>query len=120
MGDLADLLHSSLKHALVRVHHYLGSKDQYLFRDDPRLREKNLHVVARNSSKPGVFAVRDLKRYEEYNRKANHEDHAAKAWIRGFVREMGEDLATELLRGVGEVARIELPDQEVDSDEDED
>jgi Glycosyltransferase family 92 len=88
------------KHALIRVHHYLGTPEQYLFRDDPR---RGHHS---NSSKPGSFAVRGQKRYDEMNSKAYHEDHAAKAWLRGFVKEMGENLATELLNGVGQVEYV--------------
>lgn len=87
------------KHALIRVHHYLGTQEQYLFRDDPRLHANN----EGNRTKFGSFNARGLQRYNEYNRKANHEDHAAKAWIRGFVNEMGVELASNLLEGVGQV-----------------
>lgn len=87
------------KHALIRVHHYLGTQEQYMFRDDPRLHANN----EGNRTKFGSFNARGLQRYNEYNRKAYHEDHAAKAWIRGFVNEMGVELASNLLEGVGQV-----------------
>jgi hypothetical protein len=87
-------------HALVRVHHYLGTKEQYAFRDDPRALNKTLNG---KNGRVGSYKPRGIKRYDEFNRRADHEDHAAKAWIRGFVKSMGEDLAAELLMGVGKV-----------------
>ena len=87
-------------HALVRVHHYLGTKEQYFFRDDPRIINASVHG---ENVKVGSFKPRDIKRYNQFNERANHEDHAAKAWLRGFVSTMGENLASVLLKGVGKV-----------------
>jgi hypothetical protein len=88
------------QHALIRVHHYLGTKEQYFFRNDPRVLNGTLYGL---KGKVGSYKPRDTKRYDEFNRRANHADHAAKAWIRGFIQSMGEDLATALLMGVGKV-----------------
>jgi hypothetical protein len=87
------------KHALVRVHHYLGTKEQYFFRDDPRVFNKAFG----SKGKVRSYIPRDTKRFDEFTRKAYNEDHAAKSWIRGFVEFMGVDLATVLLKGVGKV-----------------
>ena len=87
------------KHSLIRVHHYLGTKEQYFFRDDPRMFNESFGRKGKVSS----YIPRDLKRYDEYTQKADSEDHAAKAWIRGFIKTMGVDLAASLLRGVGKV-----------------
>ncbi|CAB9505165.1 expressed unknown protein [Seminavis robusta] len=90
------------KHALIRVHHYLGTLEQYMFRDDPRLHDGS--ASGRNGTKRvGSYNPRGVGRFNNFNKKANHEDHAAKAWIRGFINAMGEDLASELLAGVGKV-----------------
>jgi len=80
--------------SIARVHHYLGSPEQYLYREDPR---GNYHANASVKT----YHTRGLDRWDKLNRKADHEDHAAKAWIRGFVKEMGEELAADLLEGVG-------------------
>ena len=84
------------RNALIRVHHYLGSQEQYFFRDDPR---------AENSTKTNstLYNVRGIKRYDRLNKRANHEDHAAKGWITGFVQNVGLETAVELLEGVGKV-----------------
>lgn len=84
------------RNALIRVHHYLGSKEQYFFRDDPRAEN-------RTEANSTLYNVRGIVRYDRLNKRANHEDHAAKGWITGFVQDVGLETAVELLEGVGKV-----------------
>ena len=86
------------KHALIRAHHYMGTKEQYFYRDDPRVLNNTMYG---KDGKVGSYIPRDTKRFDDNTRKANHEDHAAKAWIRGSTQSMGVDKAATLLAGVG-------------------
>lgn len=91
-----------VKKSLVRVHHYLGSQEQYFFRSDPRERPSN-----NTSTKKGVtnvaYFTRTRGRYSALSRVANYPDHGARAWIKGFIQKVGMEKAKELLNGVGQV-----------------
>lgn len=111
------------KHSLLRCHHYSGTEEQYFFRDDPRNSAMdNTTTTTTNSTldelswkrpfsftnsnytnkkKKGSFQGRSNARFAKMTKDAYHEDHAAKAWIRGFIKDMGPDLAAELLKDVG-------------------
>ncbi|CAB9507386.1 expressed unknown protein [Seminavis robusta] len=101
-----------VKKALLRVHHYLGTEEQYFFRTDPRtVKETNdTNAVQPPKAKKkadGSVAVayftRGIGRYKMLNRGAIYPDQGARAWIKGFIQDVGLDLAKELLAGVGKV-----------------
>jgi len=90
------------RNALIRVHHYLGTKEQYVFREDPRDVDQTSNSTTAAAALM-TYHVRGEERYDKLNKAANHEDHAAKAWIRGFALRMGITTAAKLLHGVGKV-----------------
>ena len=97
-----------IKKALVRVHHYLGTEEQYFFRSDPRQSNNattKAPVVTKNGTKmmTGAYYTRDKKRFSKLNQGANYPDQGARAWIRGFIEDVGLEQAKVLLAGVGKV-----------------
>jgi len=70
------------------IHHYLGTWEQYNFRDDVR--------------KGGN---RSRKSYDQVKNVSVGEDDSIRSWIVGFVESKGQNVATDLLEGVGDVQR---------------
>ena len=99
-----------VKKSLVRIHHYLGSEEQYFFRSDPR-QPKETNATKSPTYAPGTnktwtkaaYFTRGKGRYQSLNRGANYPDQGARAWVRGFIKDVGLDMAKTLLRGVGQV-----------------
>lgn len=89
-----------IKRTLLKVHHYLGTKEQYFFRSDPRQVENKDDQIKKGL---GVFYLRDTQRYDELNKDAKYSDSGARGWIRGFVETMGLPMAEFLLQGIGKV-----------------
>lgn len=87
-----------IKTTLVKVHHYLGTQEQYFFRMDPR--GGNTTQVTKGM---GNFFLRDQQRYEQLNAQAKYSDSGARGWIRGFVQDVGLPMAEYLLFGIGQV-----------------
>jgi hypothetical protein len=74
-------LHTTNSKSSFVVHHYIGSWEQWGFRKDPR-RTKHLY---------------DQKTYNQ-----GEEDHI-RPWLHGFVNQVGLEMASLLLQGVGKV-----------------
>jgi len=68
------------------VHHYLGSFEQWSYRDDPR---KWAHTGKKGS-------------YDKLSKARRVDDHI-RPWLEEFVRQVGLELATELLKDVGKL-----------------
>lgn len=104
-----------VRNALVRVHHYLGTQEQYFFRDDPRILEGRTRTNTTNTTHQGedpmahvdkhpkTYHARSLNRYMSLDKKSTFPDPVARAWIKGFLQTMGIEKAQSLLKGVGEV-----------------
>lgn len=71
------------------IHHYLGTWEQYDFRDDVRK------------------GTRNRKSFQKFqNLNTGHDEQSAiQPWLGGFIKENGQDAATKLLEGVGDVHR---------------
>jgi hypothetical protein len=100
-----------VKKSMVRIHHYLGTEEQYFFRSDPR-------QIAANVTKPPVkgmtnaaYFTRGKGRYQMLAKRANYPDHGARAWVRGFITSVGLKTARALLAGVGQVGYEGEPDE---------
>lgn len=89
-----------IKSTLVKVHHYLGTQEQYFYRSDPRGSDQNATVI---TSGLGNYHQRDNERYDQLNARAIYSDSGARGWIKGFVDQVGVPLAEYLLKGIGEV-----------------
>jgi hypothetical protein len=74
--------------ATFLVHHYGGTWEQWSFRQDPR-REK--------------WNRRTLDAYQKLQGYADGETDHIRPWLPAFVRKHGQELASALLEGVGEV-----------------
>jgi hypothetical protein len=74
--------------ATFLVHHYGGTWEQWSFRQDPR-REK--------------MKSRTLEAYQKLQGYADGETDHIRPWLSAFVRKHGQELASALLEGVGEV-----------------
>ena len=72
------------------AHHYVGTWDQWTFRDDPRswTRKKVGKYQAMAGEEDGVIL---------------HQEMAATMWLEGFVQLHGVEKAKRLLEGVGYV-----------------
>ena len=107
-----------IKKALVRVHHYLGTEEQYFFRSDPRQGNNatTKPPVMKNGTlmTTGAYYTRDKKRFKKLNQGANYPDQGARAWIRGFIDDVGLEKAKFLLEGVGKVGTYYNDDPESD------
>lgn len=101
-----------VKNSLVRIHHYLGTEEQYFFRTDPRGGKKEKvsnstapHMIAAQS-KPKktnhAYFTRGENRYNNLNKNSNYPDQGARAWLKGFVDDVGVETAIALLKGVGQ------------------
>jgi hypothetical protein len=89
-----------VKSTLVRVHHYMGTLDQFLFRQDPRANGTNI-VLARDGR--SLYNVRGVERFQELSAEAVYLDSGARGWIAGFVKDVGVPMAEHLLLGIGQV-----------------
>ncbi|CAB9516928.1 expressed unknown protein [Seminavis robusta] len=99
-----------VKKSLVRVHHYLGTEEQYFFRSDPRTAKVSNSTDAppspdtkKKENSTQAYFTRGKGRYKMLNKRSIYPDQGARAWIRGFVHDVGLDVAKELLAGVGKV-----------------
>jgi hypothetical protein len=73
-------------HALLGIHHYLGSWESFSFRDDARQgKERERATFDKRSTLRSVM-----------------NDDEIRPWVRGFVEYVGEPLAKHLLQDVGE------------------
>jgi hypothetical protein len=72
------------------VHHYTGTLEHYLFRQD-----------GRNQRTQATYNER------QYNDAS--ENDSIRFWIQGFVNAVGHDLAQELLEGVGDIKANRFP-----------
>jgi hypothetical protein len=106
-----------VKKSLLRVHHYLGTPEQYFFRSDPRMAKT--HANRTNTTKgheqplkqnkdgaivPVSYFTRGKSRYNNLNLRATYPDQGARAWVKGFIQEVGLETALALLEGVGDVS----------------
>lgn len=95
-----------VKKALVKVHHYLGTEEQYFFRSDPRQANVNA-TKAPAGPKPktikSAYFTRDKQRFNTLNSRANYPDQGARVWIKGFIADVGLETAKELLKDIGKV-----------------
>lgn len=75
-------------HSPLTVNHYVGTREQFLFRDDVR------KDTGRNQQE--VF--------EQYKDLDFGQDDGMQPWLQGFVNKVGLETAMYLLEGVGEVS----------------
>jgi hypothetical protein len=75
------------------VHHYLGTWEQYSFRENVRkiIKEGN----------------RSRKSFNRYKNVDAGDDDSIGPWLDGFVEDKGLDVASKLLKGVGDVVHNE-------------
>jgi len=76
-------------HSPLTVNHYVGTREQFLFRDDVR------KDTGREQEK--IF--------EQYKDLDFGEDDGVRPWLKGFVEDVGPEAAATLLEGVGVVAK---------------
>jgi hypothetical protein len=70
------------------VHHYIGSYEQWMFRNDPR-------------------GIRTQAKYQHYQNDFNASlDDGMETWLEGFVKMVGHEMAKTLLQGLGQVQAI--------------
>lgn len=74
------------KNSLLQVYHYMGTYEQFTFRDDAR---NNLKTAGRNN------------RFDRYKGKFIEKADDLRPWIQTFVNAVGEKEAARLLEGVG-------------------
>ncbi|CAB9522474.1 expressed unknown protein [Seminavis robusta] len=86
-----------VKRTMIKIHHYLGTQEQYLFRSDPRTKNNTM------SQEKVAFNPRGLERYQRLDREAVYSDSGARGWISGFIQDVGLPTAEYLLKGVGQV-----------------
>ena len=116
-----------IKTSLLRVHHYLGSREQYFSRaNDPRAGDNTTRyqrfATILQSDDPGsptaqqqqpqlldlqhgVYYKRDIFRYQQLNDQGTYSDSGTRGWITGFIQDVGLPMAEYLLEGVGQVER---------------
>ena len=83
-----------VRNSLVRVHHYLGTPEQYFFRDDPRILdgkpkmedtgnatvdEETLDPMAHVDKNPKTYHKRSMSRYTALDKKAVFPDPVARS-----------------------------------------
>jgi hypothetical protein len=83
--DSADSIEST---AMFKIHHYVGTLEQFSFRSDPRA-ETNVSRNVQLYVKKGDGTT-DLYTHSQ-------------GWIEGFIQQVGLAKAKELLEGVGQV-----------------
>lgn len=89
-----------VKMTLVRVHHYLGTPEQFFFRQDPRSPANGTTAVLTGMAH---FNERGMERYQKMTEGAVYMDSGARGWIAGFVKAVGVPMAEHLLQGIGQV-----------------
>jgi hypothetical protein len=105
-----------VKKALLKVHHYLGTPEQYFFRSDPRMaktrsnsthstegHEQPMKMNKDGAMVPVAYFTRGKGRYNNLNLRATYADQGARAWVKGFIQDVGLETALALLEGVGQV-----------------
>jgi hypothetical protein len=75
------------KNSLLQVYHYIGTYEQFTFRDDARLSTKK--AKGRNV------------RYERYTGRDIGRQDDLRPWLKGFIDFVGKDEALRLLDGIG-------------------
>ena len=92
--------------AWLLIQHYMGTLEQYTFRDDPR---NYLQKLMPRRTK-WLNKQRQYQHKRKHNATSNHTvpvfDDALRPWLRGFVENVGLEEALRLLNGVGDV-RVE-------------
>mmetsp|Transcript_24241 Transcript_24241/g.56886 ORF Transcript_24241/g.56886 Transcript_24241/m.56886 type:complete len:277 (-) Transcript_24241:58-888(-) len=83
-------LHIRKSQQVVVINHYLGSLEQYLFRDDSRQGNE-----------------RSLQQYNKAKRVQSETDDDVRPWLEGFVENEGVATASRLLEGAGLVPHTE-------------
>ncbi|CAB9515100.1 expressed unknown protein [Seminavis robusta] len=90
----------------LKINHYVGTPEQYLFRQDPRSRT-NIHGGQANRPQKGIKEnkgdQRNLERFNLLNVGTTHFSSDMQGWVQGFIQEVGLAKAQELLAGVGEL-----------------
>jgi hypothetical protein len=76
-------------HQVFLINHYLGTLEQYSYRNDSR-----------------VGRERSQEEYKKYQSLNDAQDDEVRPWLHGFVRENGHDVAAALLKGVGELEKV--------------
>ena len=103
------------RQTLLKIHHYLGSPEQYAFRQDPRNMPKRDHDH-QNKNVPDqpppppvaqkqMYFARNPARYNALDQAGVYADAGARGWIAGFLQDpnIGVPMAEYLLQGVGHV-----------------
>jgi len=73
----------------VMIHHYLGSWEQYTFRDDAR--------------KGDIRSKEAFRKAQHFGTRGRVDDDLIHGWLTGFVADVGPDMASKLLEGAGKV-----------------
>jgi hypothetical protein len=81
--------------AITKIHHYLGTLEQYSFRADPRA-ETNVSISL-------VTKGRGVQAYSNKGGNATYLCIHSQGWSEGFIQQVGLAKAKELLEGVGQV-----------------
>jgi len=91
----------------LRIHHYLGTKEQYFSRsNDPRAGDNRTtyqQVPTEAHPVEGAYFKRDIFRYDQITKEGTVWDSSLRGWIDGFCKSVGYDMAQYLLEGVGQV-----------------
>lgn len=82
-------LHIRKPQQVLVINHYLGTLEQYTFRDDSRLGQQ-----------------RSMKQYNKAKQIQSQTDDDIRPWLQGLVDQQGFTRATELLKDVGVVSSI--------------
>ncbi|KAL7581076.1 hypothetical protein ACA910_005879 [Epithemia clementina (nom. ined.)] len=81
-------LHIRKSQQVLVINHYLGTLEQYTFRDDSRLGNE-----------------RSIQQYNKVKQIQSQTDDDIRPWLGGLVNQHGHKIATELLKDVGVVPR---------------
>eukprot|EP00934_Nitzschia_sp_Nitz4_P007394 Nitzschia sp. Nitz4//scaffold40_size135432//72250//73203//NITZ4_003248-RA/size135432-processed-gene-0.42-mRNA-1//1//CDS//3329551231//7384//frame0 len=82
-----------IRNSPLVLHHYIGSREQYTFRSDPR---------------QGKRSIEEYQRYENIN--ASSVDFwDTRIWVLSFVEAVGQPRARKLLRGAGQLEKVGSP-----------
>jgi hypothetical protein len=85
----------------IILSHYLGTWEQYSYKDDARLHSTQWSFM------------KDDKKYMHLSRKKQYEDDLHRLWLKGFVQNVGAVEAQRLLKDVGKLEpRAEKPQAE--------
>jgi hypothetical protein len=79
--------------SLLEVYHYLGTKEQFFFRDDPR------HKIAHGGNRTANY----IKNKDADGTNKLGSADQLRPWLEGFVGYVGAQEAARLLEGVGRI-----------------